>query len=72
MHPFNGIYSSWIDDKLTLKYILNGTELHSTMPEYYFQINNCDNILPLSDYPATDDNKISIDSLIQLLNEKNL
>lgn len=50
MHPLNGEFSKWIDDKLTLKYILTGTELNDVMPKYYFQIDKKGNILPLMDY----------------------
>lgn len=49
LHPFNGIYSSWIDDKLTLKYILHGTAAGNYMPEYYFQIFDNSKVLPLMD-----------------------
>ncbi|WP_276911949.1 hypothetical protein [Hallella colorans] len=34
LHPLNGAYSTWIDDKLTLKYILHGTEAGQYMPNY--------------------------------------
>lgn len=38
MHPLNGVYSSWIDDKLTLKYLCASADLCDVMPKYYFQI----------------------------------
>lgn len=69
LHPFNGNCSAWIDDKLTLKYILNGTDLQDYMPEYYFQIDNSDSILPLTDCPSESTN-ITIDNIIRLLEEK--
>ena len=50
MHPLNGLYSKWIDDKLTLKYLCSGSELDFYMPKYYFQINETGKILKLMDY----------------------
>ncbi|MDO5759807.1 MAG: sugar-transfer associated ATP-grasp domain-containing protein [Bacteroidota bacterium] len=47
LHPFNGNYSFWIDDKLTLKYILSGTKAGGYLPDYYYQIE--DKILALPD-----------------------
>lgn len=52
MHPINGRFSAWIDDKLTLKYLFAGTELDKYMPKYYFQIDAKGRILPLMDYPV--------------------
>lgn len=48
-HPYNGDYSMWIDDKLTLKYICAGTKLAKYLPDYYFQIDKNGNVLPLPD-----------------------
>ena len=48
LHPYNGTYSSWIDDKLTLWYLCRGTELAQNMPVYYFQIDG-ERIMPLTD-----------------------
>ncbi len=69
LHPFNGSCSAWIDDKLTLKYILNGTSLQQYMPEYYFQINNSDSILALTDN-TSEFTDFTVDSIIRLLEEK--
>lgn len=49
MHPFNGVYSAWIDDKLILKYILYGTAAGQYMPEYYFHIMENGIIISLMD-----------------------
>ena len=49
MHPLNGRYSHWIDDKLTLKYLCAGTPLDKYMPEYYYQIDDNGKVLALSD-----------------------
>ena len=65
MHPLNGKYSHWIDDKLTLKYLCAGTSLDKYMPKYYFQIDSLGNVLGLSDYQAK--GKLSIDELISFL-----
>ena len=65
MHPLNGKYSHWIDDKLTLKYLCAGTSLDKYMPKYYFQIDSFGNVLSLSDYQAK--GKLSIDDLITFL-----
>src|SRR5699024_11144514 len=34
LHPINGKYGKWIDDKLTMKYILN--PFNEYLPKYYF------------------------------------
>lgn len=68
LHPLNESYSFWIDDKLTLKYILNGTEAGQFMPDYYFILDG-DHILPLMDT----DEKFKYDGingLIRLLENK--
>lgn len=49
IHPINGWYSDWIDNKLTLKYILNGTSLSDNMPEYYYLIDETGAVKPLID-----------------------
>lgn len=68
LHPLNEAYSFWIDDKLTLKYILNGTEAGQFMPDYYFILDG-NHILPLMD---TDDEfkYDGINGLIRLLENK--
>lgn len=68
MHPFTGAESSWIDDKLTLKYIVSGTELDSIMPRYYFQLEK-DRVIALMDAPKNTNTGIS--SVINLIKEKN-
>lgn len=67
MHPINGIYSSWIDDKLTYKYLCSGTPLDKYMPRYYFQINETGELLFLPDYNGE---KNSWNSITNLLKEK--
>lgn len=51
IHPANGLYSLWIDDKLTLKYLCSGTHLATYMPDYYYQILESDRIVALPDCP---------------------
>ena len=48
LHPINGRYSNWIDDKLTMKYILSPFE--TFLPKYYFQVED-KGILRLMDCP---------------------
>lgn len=69
MHPINGSFSAWIDDKLTLKYLCSGTELDVYMPEYYFQINEAGRILPLMDF-KTDKSTATAEDVAKLLREK--
>lgn len=68
MHPINGEYTKWIDDKLTLKYILSKTELDKCMPEYYFQIDAKGNLLKLMDLEQ--DNTSARDALNVLLKQR--
>lgn len=67
LHPLNGEYSSWIDDKLTLKYILHGTAAGKYMPEYYFQIESNGDIISLMDCKVEYQ---GIHGIIELLKEK--
>jgi hypothetical protein len=48
LHPINSKYSNWIDDKLTMKYILS--PFNAFLPKYYFQIEDGE-ILKLMDCP---------------------
>ena len=67
MHPLNGQYSHWIDDKLTLKYLCAGTALDKYMPKYYYQINDCGNILALSDAPNEQKGQCTAENIIECL-----
>lgn len=69
LHPFNHTFSSWIDDKLTLKYVLNGTKANIYMPDYYYQITDKGRIIPLMDLDITHFNN-SFESIIDLLERK--
>lgn len=46
LHPINGQYSFWIDDKLTMKYVFS--KYNEFLPNYYFQIND-NGMMRLSD-----------------------
>ena len=71
LHPINGRFTSWIDDKLTLKYLFEGDEvLKNAMPEYYFYINEKGKFFPLLNFKNAD--KITTNSMIELLKEKNI
>lgn len=69
LHPFNGKYSFWIDDKLTLKYVLNGTKAGRYMPDYYFMLEGRGMVLPLMDVDGTFRNK-GVEGVVALLQEK--
>lgn len=69
MHPINGTYSKWIDDKLTLKYICSGTIVDKYLPEYYFLIDDKNEIHPLMDYKS-DKSTVFASEIIDLLKEK--
>lgn len=66
MHPLNGEYSSWIDDKLTLMYLCLAKGLNGLMPQYYYQVER-GRILPLPDCPA-DLRKMGGTGIFELLN----
>lgn len=48
--PLNGEYHSWINNKITLKYLLG--EMASYMPKYFFQIESDGSILKLFECPS--------------------
>lgn len=55
LHPINGFASKWIDDKVTLRYVLE--PFKSYLPQYYFHITN-GKLLYLPDYDGEKNNKI--------------
>lgn len=70
-HPLNNHFAIWINDKLTLKYMLNTPELSKYMPEYYLYIENDGRYTYLMDAPASV--KKDSDFLYRLLlNKKHL
>ena len=66
MHPFNGAFSVWIDDKLTMKYVFS--QYDEYLPAYYFHIENGE-ALRLANCPDTVTAK-GFDGILQLLGEK--
>ena len=67
MHPINGPFSHWIDDKLTIRYILY--PFAEYLPGYYYHLYDGE-ILRLADCPES--YGASADSLVQLLEEKRI
>ena len=65
LHPINGEYSFWIDDKLTMKYVLS--KYNDYLPDYYFQLEKR-GVMKLSDCP--ENMKNNYDSIIALLRQK--
>jgi len=68
MHPLNHHFRIWVNDKLTLKYVLGCNELSDTMPEYYLYIENDGRYTYLSDAPVTI--KKDKDFILNLLKHK--
>ena len=61
LHPLNHHFKIWVNDKLTLKYILNSNGCESSMPEYYLYVENDGTYTYLMDAPehiAKDENFI--------------
>ncbi|MBR3679371.1 MAG: hypothetical protein IKL87_04135 [Oscillospiraceae bacterium] len=67
LHPLNGEYSFWIDDKMTMKYILS--KYNEYLPEYYFQLDK-NSILKLVDCPK--EKNADYESIVALLREKRI
>lgn len=68
MHPLNNHFRIWVNDKLTLKYMLDSGEFRSLMPEYYLYIENDGAYTYLMDSP--DELLGCPDFLDRLLKEK--
>lgn len=67
-HPLNNHFAIWINDKLTLKYMLNAPGVSQYMPEYYLYVENDGAYSYLMDSPASV--KKDEDYLYNLLVEK--
>ena len=62
--PLNSWERIWINDKLTLKYMLSGTEYDAYMPKYYYYTDSKKGLIPLIDNENTDNTLSSfIDTL---------
>lgn len=69
LHQINNSYKKWIEDKMTLRYVLEPFKEY--LPEYYFQIIRREGypiILPLMDCP--EGYKPTFDDLFRLLRDK--
>lgn len=51
MHPLNHHFKIWVNDKLTLKYVLNSCGCESSMPKYYLYVENDGKYTYLMDAP---------------------
>ena len=70
LHKLDDEFSSWIDDKLTLKYICSGTKLDKYMPKYFAQIDENGIIHKLMDYPKNEDENLILkpEQIAELVN----
>ncbi len=69
LHQINNSYKKWIEDKMTLRYVLEPFKQH--LPKYYFQIIQRDDrqlIVKLQDCP--EGYEATLDELFRLLREK--
>ena len=67
MHPINGAYSKWIDDKLTMRYIFSAYA--DFIPTYFYQLQN-GRVMPLIDCPQSPAAIHSLDSILDLLQQR--
>lgn len=65
LHPINGQFSHWIDDKLTIRYLLEPFKQY--LPKYYFHLGQGE-IICLPDLPFN--TTATIDNIISLLDNK--
>lgn len=63
-HPYNGFYSVWIDDKMTMRYIFSDHK--ELFPKYYCWIDEAGNLYPLADYPASRETSDFVLELVRL------
>ena len=66
MHPINGMFTLWIDDKLTVKHVLSRFSEH--LPLYYFDIED-GSALRLPDCPESVKNS-GYEGIVELLKQK--
>lgn len=52
IHPLNHHFKIWVNDKLSLKYVLNSNGCQDTMPKYYLYIENDGKYTYLMDTPT--------------------
>jgi hypothetical protein len=68
IHPINHHFRIWVNDKLSLKYVLNSNGCESSMPEYYLYVENNGDYTYLMDAP--DSIRKDKDFIFNLLKEK--
>jgi len=68
IHPINHHFRIWVNDKLTLKYVLNNSGCEESMPEYYLYVENNGHYTYLMDAPVSI--KKDKDFIINLLKDK--
>ena len=68
MHPINHHFKLWVNDKLTLKYVLNSNGCEDSMPDYYLYVENDNTYTYLMDAPESV--KRDKDFISNLLKEK--
>ena len=52
LHPLNHHFKIWVNDKLSLKYVLNSNGCQDTMPKYYLYVENDGKYTYLMDAPS--------------------
>lgn len=68
-HPFNGVYTTIIDNKLWLPMVLHNYKEY--IPEYYFFIDKY-GLLPLDDYKTNNKSRLDVSAFFELLKEKHI
>lgn len=66
LHLINGRFHFWIDDKLTMKYVLHPFDNY--LPRYYYHLGNGDQVTKLMDCPT--DYGENLDAVLALLRQK--
>lgn len=61
--PLNGIYHPWVNNKISLKYLLG--EMAGIMPKYYFQIIKDGEVIRM--FECSKEHEASVDGIISLL-----
>ena len=68
LHPINGMFSLWIDDKLTVKHVFS--KFDEYLPKYYFDIED-GRALRLADCPGTISGE-GFDGIVELLRQEKI
>lgn len=68
IHPINHHFRIWVNDKLSLKYVLNSNNCEDTMPEYYLYVENNGCYTYLMDCPENIDKDENF--ILNLLKQK--